>query len=55
MDFAHPIYTSISPLAAKLFDIEGVTRVYFGSDFITVTKDDDFDWPFVKPDISKTI
>ena len=27
-----------SPLATALFEVEGVTRVYFGSDFLTVTK-----------------
>ena len=30
--------TSNSPLAKKLFDTDGVTGVFFGSDFITVTK-----------------
>jgi hypothetical protein len=33
-----------SPLAKKLFQIEGVTRVFFGKDFISVTKDEDEDW-----------
>ena len=28
-----------SPLAGRLFDIPGVTGVFFGYDFITVTKD----------------
>ncbi|MFN8731590.1 MAG: NifU N-terminal domain-containing protein, partial [Hyphomonadaceae bacterium] len=28
-----------SPLAAALFKIDGVRRVFFGADFITVTKD----------------
>ena len=27
-----------SPLAMKLFDVEGVTGVFLGSDFITITK-----------------
>jgi hypothetical protein len=33
-----------SPLAKKLFQIEGVTRVFFGKDFISVTKTEDEDW-----------
>ncbi len=39
-----------SPLASRLFGIEGVTGVFFGSDFISVTKDDG-DWQHLKPAI----
>jgi|SRR5579862_1101556 len=38
-----------SPLAARLFGIDGVTRVFLGSDFITVAKPDETDWAVVKP------
>ncbi|MCZ8312380.1 MAG: NifU family protein [Magnetospirillum sp.] len=38
-----------SPLAAKLFGVEGVTGVFLGSDFVTVTKTDDKDWHLMKP------
>ena len=45
-----------SPLAEALFRIEGVRGVFFGSDFITVTKsDDDIDWKLLKPEIFATI
>lgn len=38
-----------SDLAAELFKIEGVKGVFFGSDFITVTKEDDAgEWQFFK-------
>ncbi len=37
-----------SPLAARLFDIDGVKGVFLGSDFISVTKGD-LDWPHLKP------
>jgi Fe-S cluster biogenesis protein NfuA len=37
-----------SPLATRLFDIEGVRGVFLGSDFISVTKGD-IDWQHVKP------
>ena len=40
-----------SPLAKKLFAIEGVELVFFGSDFITVSKSDAFSWRVLKPDI----
>ena len=37
-----------SPLAERLFDIPGVTGVFFGSDFIAVTKTDG-EWQQIKP------
>jgi Fe-S cluster biogenesis protein NfuA len=39
-----------SPLAARLFEVSGVTGVFFGSDFVTVTKADG-DWQHLKPAI----
>src|SRR5260221_656795 len=39
-----------SPLAAKLFDVPNVSGVFFGSDFISVTKTDG-DWQQMKPAI----
>ena len=44
-----------SPLAVDLFDLGGVTRVFFGQDFITVTKDDDREWPHLKAPILAAI
>ncbi len=40
-----------SPLANRLYEIDGVTDVFFGADFITVTKADDQDWAWLKPTI----
>jgi Fe-S cluster biogenesis protein NfuA len=39
-----------SPLAERLFDVQNVSSVFFGSDFITVTKSDG-EWPQLKPAI----
>lgn len=39
-----------SPLAGRLFDVPGVTGVFFGYDFVTVTKDGQ-DWQHMKPAI----
>ena len=39
-----------SPLAERLFDVPGVSGVFFGSDFITVTKSDG-EWHQIKPAI----
>lgn len=43
-----------SQLAAKLFGIPGVVGVFYGYDFITITKDD-ADWQHLKPAILGTI
>ncbi|MFH4976336.1 hypothetical protein AB6A40_003045 [Gnathostoma spinigerum] len=45
-----------SPLALELFRIDGVKSVFFGQDFITVTKStEDTDWAVMKPEIFATI
>ena len=45
-----------SPLALALFEVDGVTRVYFGSDFLTVTKHaGDVDWRHLKAPILAAI
>ncbi|MEM1073518.1 MAG: NifU family protein [Pseudomonadota bacterium] len=38
-----------SPLAVRIFAVEGVTGVFFGNDFVTVTKSDEVDWDHIKP------
>ena len=38
-----------SPLAAKLFGVEGVAGVFLGTDFVTVTKTEERDWHLMKP------
>ena len=40
-----------SPLAKKFFEIDGVEGVFFGSDFITITKKEELDWQIIKPSI----
>lgn len=40
-----------SPLAERLFAIEGVTGVFLANDFITITKSDDREWFLMKPSI----
>ena len=40
-----------SPLAAKLMNIDGVTSVFYGADFITVTKAGDANWAHIRPEI----
>ena len=38
-----------SPLAQQLFELGGVTGVFFGADFVTVTKEEASSWPQLKP------
>ena len=40
---------SNSPFAKRLFELEGVEGVFFGSDFITITKSQSLDWQVMKP------
>ncbi|KAI7847595.1 scaffold protein Nfu/NifU N terminal-domain-containing protein [Circinella umbellata] len=40
-----------SPLAKTLFQIDGVGGVFFGPDFITVSKEPTSEWQLMKPDI----
>ena len=46
---------AISPLAVELFAVEGVTAVFLGSDFITVTKDDKSQWEILKAPLLTSI
>ena len=48
-EFTSPEQAHVSPLAEKIFHIHGVTAVFLGSDFITVTKVEDMSWPATKP------
>ncbi|MDZ5697182.1 NifU family protein [Chelativorans sp. M5D2P16] len=43
-----------SPLAGRLFDVPGVVGVFFGYDFVTVTKEG-ADWQHLKPAVLGTI
>lgn len=50
-DFPTAEAASGSPLAQRIFAVKGVSGVFFGSDFVTVTKADDTDWDHIKPAI----
>ena len=44
-----------APVAYALFKIDGIQDVFFGSDFITVGKDDTVEWQDIETDIIETI
>ncbi len=48
-DFPNVESTAKSPLARRLFEVEGVAGVFLGSDFVTVTKAPEKDWMVLKP------
>ena len=50
-DFAGPDLAARSPLATALFVLPGVARVFLGSDFVTVTKNDLADWQALRPQV----
>ena len=47
-DFRSPDEARTSPLASRIFSVEGVSGVFLGHDFVTVTKDR-AEWPHLKP------
>lgn len=50
-DFTDPEAAAQSPLARHLFELGGITGVFFGADFVTVTKAEDAEWQVIKPQV----
>ena len=48
-DFPDEETAARSPLAQRLFAVEGVSGVFLGADFISVTKTTEKDWQVMKP------
>lgn len=59
IEYANPLSTISpphpSPLAANIMNVDGVARVFYGTDFITVTKQEDAQWPHIKPEVFSLI
>ncbi|KRX07180.1 NIF system FeS cluster assembly, NifU-like scaffold, N-terminal [Pseudocohnilembus persalinus] len=55
MDFVAPRFTHISPMARELFNVDGVTRVFYGKDYISISKVQDVSWGELKPQIFQII
>jgi Fe-S cluster biogenesis protein NfuA len=51
VDYKKGADVSSSPLAKRLFQIDGVDGVFLGSDFLSITKSEKFDWYVLKPSI----
>ncbi len=54
-DFKAANDADVSPLATGLFSIEGVEGVFFGADFVSVTKHANADWDLLKTHIMGVI
>ncbi len=50
-DFPSAETSDASPLAQRIFAVAGVTGVFFGTDFVTVTKAEEVEWDHIKPAI----
>ncbi|MEM8631278.1 MAG: NifU family protein [Pseudomonadota bacterium] len=48
-DFPSPDTAEKSPLAQRIFAVDGTSGVFFGTDFVTVTKQDGVEWDHIKP------
>ncbi len=54
-DFRNVEEAKFSPFALNLFKIDGVEGVFFGSDFISITKADNHDWQYLESSIIDAI
>ena len=50
-DFPSADTAAKSPLATRLFAVSGVSGVFLGNVFVTVTKSDDVEWDHIKPNL----
>jgi len=48
-DFRSVAAAAISPLAGRLFEVDGVEGVFIGPNFLSVTKNNQWDWYVLKP------
>ncbi|GCB73245.1 hypothetical protein scyTo_0002431 [Scyliorhinus torazame] len=55
MDFPNVNAAHCSPLAKQLFHIEGVKGVFFGPDFITITKESEAEWSTLTSQVSAVL
>ncbi len=54
-EFKTPEEASVSVLAERVFNIDGVVSIFYGSDFVSVTKSDDMEWEHLKVRIMAAI
>ena len=55
VDYRNQTEAKNAPMALDLFKIKGIEGVFFGSDFISITKNNDLDWEMIKNPIIEII
>lgn len=50
-DFPSAEGSESSPLAQRIFAVDGVNAVFLGRDFVTITKADSSEWDHIKPSL----
>ena len=50
-DFPTRESAASSPMASRIYAVDGVTGVFLGTDFVTVTKEEAIEWDHIKPSI----
>ncbi|MDI2091722.1 NifU family protein [Commensalibacter oyaizuii] len=55
MDFPNKDAAEASPLAQALFDLDGIERIFFGQDFLVVTKEASTKWETLRGGVVSTI
>ena len=50
-DFPSAESAGTSPLASRIYAVDGVMGVFLGADFVTVTKNDTIEWDHIKPSV----
>ena len=55
LDYQSADEAGSSPLAQRLFSLQGVKGVFLGNDFVSVTKSDDTDWSMLKSMVLATL
>ncbi len=50
-DFPSSETAGVSPLATRIFAVDGTSGVFLGNDFVTVTKAEAVEWDHIKPAI----
>jgi Fe-S cluster biogenesis protein NfuA len=53
--FKEPVEADVSPLAARLFAVDGVVGVFFAANFITTTKREDVEWDDIVQSLAEAI
>ncbi len=53
--FKEPVGADVSPLAARIFTVDGVVGVFFAGNFITATKREDVEWTDIVDSLAEAI